>query len=505
MKIEIQTDEEHEERLAQRKNVDYTSKAAKLKLFGLIGLLLVVLFMMQEAGKPERWAWMGFGNQPQPNVVSNSEAAVPPTKQDENPEVENVQEETIGDGEITQSSPDNDNDAANVNSDVIVLNDAESDAIPKMTADFWRELYHGLRQEQQRELFRVTRAVRTATKVYRPAVDSENPMASAPAADVLEALMKRIAREHELYQRKGLERLTLQQDNSPEMQRLSEGLSQTKEFWETKIQPAMSAAIAGEDFTISQQRAVVQLQNQVLDDLAMSEVLDKSSAGRTKDANAWLRTWERALDPANSFADAKPVKHIQLSSQPEIYRGQPVKILGHIRSAQKTVLENHEVGLPEYYVLWIKPDDSSVSPYCVYVSELPAEFPTVTETYLEMNERVEINGLFFKLRTHVAKDTTVVHSPLILANTVVWNPRIPETAAQAWNPPDWSIWISFILMPLFATWIAWRIYNSTMTLRPAPHQSTQSRINDSLEELADDPTIQSDLERVKSLTENLGQ
>ena len=44
--------------------IDKTSKAIRIRLLMLFSMLILIIVAMNEAGKPERWEWMGFEQQP---------------------------------------------------------------------------------------------------------------------------------------------------------------------------------------------------------------------------------------------------------------------------------------------------------------------------------------------------------------------------------------------------------------------------------------------------------
>ena len=68
---------------------DFTSRAFRLRLMSLFAGLILVVILMQEAGKPERWAWMGFDRMP----VPSADGVVKPIGQDD--AVEAAEEETV--------------------------------------------------------------------------------------------------------------------------------------------------------------------------------------------------------------------------------------------------------------------------------------------------------------------------------------------------------------------------------------------------------------------------
>ncbi len=80
MNFNLKLDDEHD-RAIPRRSVgpprDFTSRAFRLRLMSLFAALVLVVVLMQEAGKPERWAWMGFDQVPGANElpVANTDPA----------------------------------------------------------------------------------------------------------------------------------------------------------------------------------------------------------------------------------------------------------------------------------------------------------------------------------------------------------------------------------------------------------------------------------------------
>jgi len=50
-----------------------SDRGAKLRLLSLLGLLLLVIVAMKEAGKPERWMWLGFDEPANPEFVADKD------------------------------------------------------------------------------------------------------------------------------------------------------------------------------------------------------------------------------------------------------------------------------------------------------------------------------------------------------------------------------------------------------------------------------------------------
>ena len=112
-----------------------------------------------------------------------------------------------------------------------------------------------------------------------------------------------------------------------------------------------------------------------------------------------------------------PVTQIQLASQAKAFRGQPVQVQGWVRSARIMKVKKNELGIDTYYVLWMRPSDSNVAPYCVYAESVPEEFPDITAQDRELNEPVQVDGVFYKIRSYTASNEKVQTCPMILASS----------------------------------------------------------------------------------------
>ena len=189
--------------------------------------------------------------------------------------------------------------------------------------------------------------------------------------------------------------------------------------------------------------------------------------------------------------------------QSSVYRGQPVTIEGWVRSARKSVLKpTSEIGLPHYFVLWIRPRESKFGPYCVYTMTLPDGFPEVGESFSDFNENVRVTGYFFKIRNYVAADSSVDDSPAIIAAGLERIETTNFTSVNRWQPSRSTLTTAFILIPLVATALAWLVFRNSKTHQYIPGKNSQQRIDQSLNELANNPNVETDRERVLSLYES---
>ncbi len=470
MKIDIQCDPE-EPRKPVRPPTDFTSRAVRIRLMMLFGMLIFVLVLMREARKPQNWEWLGFGQAP-----ANAEKPI---------------EEKRDDTEMSplENGGDSTDPGVLIDPEFIVSRAKE---YPKQASLFWQTMYLRLNTDRQKQLFRLVRMIRQHQPLDQ-LKDSER--------EDFTKLVKFVSSKRSDFHARLFDKISLLADDAAEKKLLNDQLFEAKAIWSEKIQPALQQTLDGEDINMSQLAAISQLQL-VLDQLAFSQVLDKSSLNRPVEGNAWLRIWESVLSPGK--IEFEEVTHIQLTSQPDSFRGQPIRVEGWIRSAQRKNVVANELGLDHYYILWMRPQDTNLAPYCVYSQELPKGFPHVTGESIKLNEAAVIDGSFFKLRSFIDGSEQVSSCPLILANTFQWKKQTEDASVSpfaGWQPPRWFIITAFISMPIAATLIAWFVFRNTQMKRYAPGQKRQKSIEKSLVRLSDDPNIQTDLEKVQALNE----
>ena len=211
MNFKIVTDDDHEIRPNRKPIVDNSSKSARLRLYMLVGLLILVFYMMSEAGKPERWEWMGFGKAGDagPNV-ENTSSNVSATSGGESARLQE-----------SSSEPTKDETTKPIESDESLTNN--NTKVPELSIKFWNELYPDLTLDQQKLLFALMRSLRNSA--------STDSLDSAE----LKKLMKRIVRHRENFHGLAMDQLSLLETGSEQMKDWSEKVHQSEEFWTKKI------------------------------------------------------------------------------------------------------------------------------------------------------------------------------------------------------------------------------------------------------------------------------
>ena len=478
---------------------DPASRAIRMRLMMLFASLILVIILMKEAGKPERWKWMGF-DEPKPADVQttgqNSDDARTKTNpaQTDSPQT-NDHEASANDGASNSSSePPNVDTTRNTSISLAIPGTASPQSKLQITSDvdypraavrFWAEAFRKLNPERQQALLRGIKSMRQSVSI---------PEASRSG---FASIVGRIQKQRAEFHQELFDRLAVTPESSPEKSKLSDEFYASKELWTDKIQPAFIAAAKGDDFTVGQQQAIERLQL-TLDDFLFQQVQDKTSIGWSGDSAAWIRLWEIVENSPTPIATK--TTRIELIGQPDAYRGKPVRVEGWIRSAKKETLRStSQLGFPEYHVMWMRPQDSKLGPINVYVKSLPDDFPKVTADYADMNENVIIDGYFFKNRTYLAADKSVQNSPVVLADSLTIIPPVEFTSVNYWQPSREFLIGAFLLIPLIATAIAWGAFRMSQVVKLVPSKKSAERIKDTLDDLTKDPNIKSDRERIMAL------
>lgn len=451
MKIEIDTGEsgDPDPRIAprpRRRLPDYQSTGFRLRLMSLFAALVLVLILMKEAGKPERWLWMGF----EPTVPAESEADGTPAKQNENLPTSETPERSAP-GNTSASPP--------------IQLDAKAAAFGSLeTADLVSLLF----------LFRTIESGKSIP---------QSKMARVKAAWV--QFREKLPTGEREDQSVDLVLSTV--DKSLSGDDYTVGGQQAV----LKLQPFLDAAVMQrvEDATAvghpNDAPAWIRLWNRV----SSVSFPEWSQSGASVDNNLATR-----------------VTRVQLMSQPAVWRGRVVEIEGWVRSARYVDRPVKSLGIAGYFELWIRPADTNTGPCCLYVLNLPNGFPDIGEDFVKLNERFQANACFFKNRNYVAADSTVQVCPLLLGRAVSWSPATTESRTEAAWRPDAATFTSIVAgLMILAGLIAWAVRQSNKSQPFQPGEQTRRVIGQSLAKLQDDPGVQTDTEKIRQLGQRLNE
>ncbi len=169
----------------------------------------------------------------------------------------------------------------------------------------------------------------------------------------------------------------------------------------------------------------------------------------------WLRVFhvlKEAPVAATTGADVPRGNYVQLMAQPQSYRGQLIKLAGFVRRAHRAQAPKNQWTIQQYHQLWLQVDDHRTDPVAVWCLDLPPNFPLG----MEIEERAEVIGYFFKVMTYVAGDGTLRRAPLVLAKTVLWQQRPVVIHKPRWEAVPYVVLSAVIIAVLATMWIWWR-------------------------------------------------
>ena len=464
------------------------------KMLTLIAMLIMVLYAMKEAGKPENWAWMGFVEQPtntsqtlsqNKNKTTKAKAQTPPTSAPAEPPKEPT-DTSLNSPIIRLTQPP---------STITHAANQQQTGLPTESGRFWTSFFANLKTTEQVEwmsLLEVLNGDRLPTQ--------------RPANQVQAKLIDLAAKRREAFNNQILDRVSSLAQTSEKRSQVSQDYFESNKFWQKQIFPALTASKTAEDITMLQQQAVGSLLNH-LDIDALNLVQDKTAVGWIGDSVAWKRCWNRIH--RSEIGEPTYVTRIQLTGQPREFRGDAITVNGFVRSIEtrrakpnSSITGNHTSDQPQtYYVLWVQPADSDAGPYCVYCLNPPEQLPRTQAELKDYQWLAKINGIFFKNRTYQATDR-VRYSPLILADSFEMKPPVTDhpVLKQKLSPQLMAGLLA--LIPLIAVGIVWYAVRSTVSRKRLPSKKSQEELKLFLGDLKDDPSIKNDLEQIQAISEH---
>ncbi len=151
---------------------------------------------------------------------------------------------------------------------------------------------------------------------------------------------------------------------------------------------------------------------------------------RPVESDGWFHLFALlAATPADELTRASEVRvgYLQLSQQPNEYRGRLVTVSGVARAAKLVEAPRNAFGVTQYYQLWLQPNRTVGELIVLYCLELPEGFPLGEE----LDQQCSATGFFFK-RWAYASQGGITTAPLVIAKTLDWKPA-PVAALRRSN------------------------------------------------------------------------
>ena len=482
----------------------------KWKMVTLIGMLIMVIYCMNEAGKPENWAWMGFdkssNSNDKPSDAPNSDARLKADNEPANSTASSPSTANSDDAPATSTAatneataPKSNRSAANPTEAIRITklspnleqNNQPTD-LPAESARFWSSFFE-----------RLTTAEQVQWMDMLEVLISKQPPAQRPAATETQTeLIASAQQQRDDFNNSLLDRMASIPHASEKRTKVSADYFESNKFWKNQIAPALMAFLNPNELTLNQHQAVVDVQHH-LDIEALNLVQDRTSVGWTGDSVAWRRSWSRIYQ--SNIGEPTYVKRIQLTGQPREFRGKAIKVYGFVRDIEtRRAASSDSIAGPQkndaseiiYYVLWVEPSDSDAGPYCIYCLNLPPELPLSKEKLTDFKQLAIFDGIFFKNRSYQRGDRSVHYCPMILTNGLELKPTFNWKLSPTWMAT------LLALVPIVGVGIVWYAVRSTVGRKRLPSKKSQEEIDVFLGDLKNDPSIKTESEQIQAIAEH---
>ena len=454
---------------------DYLSRSMQTRLLLLFASLACVLFLMREARKPERWAWMWAG------VVSGGASA--------DSEVLDTRLQTSSAGGDGMSGTFR-NAGEGAEEVVSLLAEPDGDdPLERARLDGWSHVLAGLERADRVRLDRVLKAARDSATL------------SAEARLEWEPTLEKLARGWGAFLEQATASLTPAGVSADERERWTSVLRTLRAEWSEQVEVALRAPREGRAWTETDRRVLDQAQTR-LDVLALRAVRD-DTVWRAAEQDAWFRLLERlqTSDPAELRAESiGDVGYAALFRQASFYRGKLVTVRGTACLAYHVAAPPNIHGIQGYYVFWLRPRGGPNLPLVVYALGTPPGFPPIRDKDRDgqttrLDEKLEFTGFFFKRWAYRAKDGLNT-APLMAANVPRWFPA--SAADQPRRTPGMTtLGVSILAVAVLSIVLTVLVHRATRTIPWSRRQvSVDEKLPDKLawprsagEPLAQDETL----------------
>ena len=393
---------------------NYLSRRFQTRLLVMVAALGIVVFMMNEARKPENWRWFErLGQQPTNRSNTRFNTRLRPQKSEQR------------DGPVvTAEKP------LSLQIDQL---DQDADA-----RDVWHIVLKRLPAQVRDWLADAVFAARTDL----PATDERVPRGLAYLDD-LDPVWDSVAR---LASDRGLD------------------VTSAQALWK-EVKAALLRWLHDEPLGTSDPQTLARF-DQLLDELACRDIRDNSVL-QPEERTPWYRLMRKLRQGARAGHDesSRAVTYAQLFSQPDVYRCRLVTLRGDVRLVERLPASANRLGIETTYRLWLRPDDGTNDPIVVYCLELPPGFPAPPRSSeesgehaaREVDEPVELTGYFFKRWAYQSRQGLRL-APLVLSRSPKWY-RV-FTRSEDWASGTWTVLLvslaSAIVLSIIVSIYLWR-------------------------------------------------
>jgi hypothetical protein len=162
------------------------------------------------------------------------------------------------------------------------------------------------------------------------------------------------------------------------------------------------------------------------------------------------------------------VTWIQLFNQPNVYRGEPITLVGRVQRVTLLSTPKNDLGFQKYYQLWLLPRDTKDRLIAIYCLELPEDFPVE----MKINEPIVLTGLFFKRWVYMGQKDLEL-APVVLARSFEWIPPPEEPPS---DPNRWrrtmAIMIAVAIVVSMGIFLFWHFRTRRRKQTDLPEEIT---------------------------------
>jgi hypothetical protein len=165
-----------------------------------------------------------------------------------------------------------------------------------------------------------------------------------------------------------------------------------------------------------------------LDPELLAGVKDNTLGVRAEEAEAFFAVLDQARHvPLTALAEIAPPKvlHADLMSEPALYRGEPITIVGDLWRLHEFPASSNPYDLTRLYEAWIFTSDSGPRPYRVVASAVDGDL----KPGADRRTPVRVTGYFFKREGYESSDGVQV-APTLLAGRIERHGALTATAAE---------------------------------------------------------------------------
>lgn len=403
-----------------------------------VAMFMLVIILMQEARKPERWAWMWQLQKDGNAGTAQREESDVDTRlhMPEESQMSGADADLIiigGDGDLRVVAPPGDGGGEKA----AVESTGGHDPVERSRHDAWSRLLEELSDGDRTQFLKGLKAARDQTALPEEARDAWSRMVGLFDDGWQDYLNDAF--------------LAVSQDDGgltdDEKKVWLDVIQRLRVDWSDRSKPSLEAMGGDQSLDEEQRQALADVQR-TLDGIFLDAVRD-NTIFRAAEHDAWFRFLEELDRRDAEEVRQSSIGHVgflQLYRQPKEYRGQLVTVQGQLKLGHHRQSQRNIYGITDYYHFWLVPTGST-SPIKVCCLEVPDGFPDVKRIEAAgekptLAEDVEFTGYFFKRWAYRAVDGTRL-APVLLAKVPRWEKRT-ESAALFTELPGPALWILLV-------------------------------------------------------------